>query len=52
MKPENILVLYDEHKQTLFKIADFGLSKVANNVSTTKIGTPYYMAPELICQKN
>lgn len=46
LKPENILM--DENLEPV--IGDFGLSKSADNKSymTKNIGTPLYMAPELI----
>ena len=49
IKTTNILVFNDN----LFKITDFGVSKnlEKNNFAYTNIGTPYYMAPEIICGK-
>jgi serine/threonine protein kinase len=46
IKPANILV--DEHFRA--KIADFGLSKVKQESMTlrSRVGTPQYMAPELL----
>jgi len=46
LKPANILV--DEHFKA--KIADFGLSKVKQESMTlrSRVGTPQYMAPELL----
>lgn len=47
LKPSNILI----DKNYNFKIADFGVSKVINNrykLAYTCVGTPYYMAPEVI----
>lgn len=46
LKPANILV--DEHFRA--KIADFGLSKVKQETMTlrSRVGTPQYMAPELL----
>lgn len=46
LKPANILV--DEHFRA--KIADFGLSKVKQESMTlrSRVGTPQYMAPELL----
>lgn len=47
LKPSNILI----DKNYNFKIADFGVSKVLGNrfkLAYTCVGTPYYMAPEVI----
>ncbi|CAK88224.1 unnamed protein product (macronuclear) [Paramecium tetraurelia] len=48
IKPSNILVQIFNNDQFLFKICDLGLSKIQENLNTINIGTPYYMAPELI----
>lgn len=47
LKPENILV--DSESDTL-KIADFGSATFYNDNKklTELVGTPYYMAPEVI----
>jgi len=50
LKPANILL--DQHQN--IKIADFGLAKELNGISilaSTNVGTPYYMAPEIINEK-
>jgi calcium-dependent protein kinase len=48
LKPENILFEYKGKKPEI-KIIDFGLSKYfAVNKMTTKIGTPYYVSPEIL----
>lgn len=47
LKPENILI---DHESNTLKIADFG-SAVFNNLNkklTDLVGTPYYMAPEVL----
>lgn len=49
LKPANILL----SKKWIAKLADFGFAKsfgkdVDANVSTTSLGTPYYMAPEIL----
>jgi calcium-dependent protein kinase len=49
LKPENIL--YEtEREDSIVKVIDFGLSKnfFEEVTMTSKIGTPYYMAPEVI----
>lgn len=47
IKPENILYTNTKPDVT-FSLADFGLSK-EKNFSTTWVGTPLYMAPEVYC---
>lgn len=54
MKPENIL-FESKSKEAQVKLIDFGLAKyynkiagAAHTVMKTRIGTPYYMAPEVI----
>lgn len=45
IKPSNILIC----RNNVIKITDFGISKITNNqYAETKIGTPYYMSPEII----
>ena len=46
VKPENIMVTQNDE----LKIIDFGLSKntVCNKKIKIAVGTPYYMAPEVI----
>jgi len=49
LKPENFLYL-NTNEDSPLKIIDFGLSKVyqANTAMTTRAGTPYYIAPEVL----
>jgi len=48
LKPENFLFLSDEEDSPI-KIIDFGLSRFDNlDIMRTKVGTPYYVAPEVL----
>jgi cGMP-dependent protein kinase len=53
MKPDNIIV----DDQGYLKVVDLGTAKILKgkhglgNRTTTIIGTPHYMAPEIICGK-
>ena len=47
LKPENIMV--DE--QGYLKLIDFGTAKIVNGRTYTVVGTPHYMAPEVIVGK-
>ncbi|CAM9535069.1 unnamed protein product, partial [Ascophyllum nodosum] len=49
LKPENFL-FKDRSDDSEMKIIDFGLSRFedTNHVMTTRVGTPYYIAPEVL----
>ena len=49
LKPENLLLDTPE-KDARIKVIDFGTSQIFNpsKKMTTKIGTPYYIAPEVL----
>eukprot|EP00347_Sterkiella_histriomuscorum_P023654 403333852 len=49
LKPENVLFEVKGKRQEI-KVIDFGLSKYFNDdhQMTTKIGTPYYVSPEIL----
>jgi len=54
LKPENFLFMSKESiEKNLLKIIDFGLSChfEPNQVLTTKAGTPYYVAPQVLAGK-
>ncbi len=44
LKPENLLV----DRKGYLKVVDFGTAKIVENRTYTVIGTPHYMAPEVI----
>ena len=61
LKPENVLIYnLDEEKDFIhIKLVDFGFASSVNKTSAEnqdkqfdKIGTPAYMAPELMCDTN
>ena len=50
MKPENFL-FSTKNEDAVIKIIDFGLSRhddTATKIMNTKVGTPYYVAPEVL----
>ncbi|OMJ88882.1 hypothetical protein SteCoe_2545 [Stentor coeruleus] len=47
LKPENIMIDQDGYP----KLIDFGISKVISGRTYTIVGTPHYMAPEVIIGK-
>ena len=54
LKPENFLLCNSFiPKKCILKLADFGLAKKVSNESQCKtfVGTPIYLAPELLIQK-
>lgn len=53
LKPENFLYATEEDDSPI-KIIDFGLSRPdvsPNSIMRTKVGTPYYVAPEVLKRK-
>lgn len=47
MKPENVIV----NLQGYAKLIDFGTAKIIKGRTATTVGTPHYMAPEVIQKK-
>lgn len=47
LKPPNILLLEDSDRSTI-KISDFGLSKKIVDMTSSQVGSPLYMAPEVV----
>ncbi|CAD8066579.1 unnamed protein product [Paramecium primaurelia] len=50
LKPENFVYIEDQNKNKTIKLIDFGLVKETSHSlrKTVKIGSPYYMAPEIL----
>ncbi len=54
IKPENLLLETSDNNQFFIKVIDFGTSKLFNQEDaknkklTLKVGTPYYIAPEVL----
>ena len=52
IKPENILIKYNNNNKLgyIIKLSDFGLAKHLSELgyASTKVGTIYYMAPEIL----
>lgn len=47
LKPNNILV-FNEEKETVYKLADWGLADITEKSIEQRKGSLYYMAPELV----
>ncbi|MCR9160770.1 MAG: protein kinase domain-containing protein [Nannocystaceae bacterium] len=55
IKPENIMLESGGERRDHVRILDFGISSIASSVSRDEsdvVGTPYYIAPELIVLKD
>ena len=53
MKPANLLLCGDDNEEhydgiSSIKICDFGVATALSNSSNTIVGTPHYMAPEIV----
>ena len=52
IKPENILIKYNNNNKLgyIIKLSDFGLAKHLSELgyASTKVGSIYYMAPEIL----
>ena len=51
LKPQNILILDEPSHRDFVKVLDFGLAKALGDAvdpTTELVGTPFYMAPELL----
>jgi calcium-dependent protein kinase len=51
LKPENLLFASEPSEGSPIKLCDFGLAKLCGNSAqkmTSKIGTPFYIAPEIL----
>ncbi|CAK89500.1 unnamed protein product (macronuclear) [Paramecium tetraurelia] len=50
LKPENFVYIKGENNKITIKLIDFGFAKQIQNQlrNTYKVGTPYYMAPEVM----
>ena len=53
LKLANFLLTTKNPEKAIIKIADFGFAKVmAKNVTSTQLGSPLYMAPEIFRSNN
>ena len=53
LKPANLLLCEDDSEEhydgiSSIKICDFGVATALSNSSNTIVGTPHYMAPEIV----
>ncbi|KAK2749615.1 hypothetical protein FQN57_005837 [Myotisia sp. PD_48] len=51
LKPENILFTTLSNGEYKFQLTDFGLANIVANARTIQVGTPIYMAPELLTKQ-
>jgi serine/threonine protein kinase len=51
IKPQNIMVKYENDEDWPIKIVDFGLSTILGHSSSLLCGTPLFMAPEVWREK-
>ncbi|CAD8124311.1 unnamed protein product [Paramecium sonneborni] len=52
LKPANILVEFDANQRIILKLTDFGMGRILDDISIkqfqTRVGTPIYMAPQIV----
>ena len=51
LKPENLLLSSDKLLSSTIKLADFGLATFVSLKDDSIVGSPGYIAPEIIAQK-
>ena len=48
LKAANVMLTWDAQRDATVRIVDFGISKQVATTTSTMIGTPLYMSPEVI----